>query len=786
MKYIIGTRGSRLAVVQAEYVKERLEEAYPGQEFELRVIKTKGDRIQDRPLDQIGGKGLFVTEIEALILAGEVHIGVHSMKDMPAQPSPGLALAKCWKREDPRDVLILREKRSLWELPPGAVIGTGSKRRVRQLIKLCPQLKAVDIRGNVDTRLDKMEKEKLDGIVLAAAGLHRLHMEHRITQYLTPDEMIPAPAQGILALEVKADSYELLELLDRLADEKAQRAAEAERGFLKGIGGDCHMPVGALYEEGENGIGMLRCMFGNEAGTKTAYVSVKGTDPGELAVKAVRQIKSKLAGTVSLVGGGPGDPGLITVKGLAALRQADCIIYDRLVPSALLAEAKPGCELIYAGKADHHHTMKQEEINSLLCEKAFLYERVVRLKGGDPYVFGRGGEEVLALREKGIPFEVIPGVSSCTAGLSYAGIPVTHRGIAGGFRVVTAHDSSDALADIDFHAMASGTETCVFLMGLSKLPEIADRLIEAGMPADMEAAVISKATTGGQRTAEADLSSIAAKAKAAGLVSPALIVVGRVVSLRDKLNFFETSPLFGKKYLVPKIGHEPSRLAAILRSHGALAEEICVGEIVPSLPEIDGGELSEADWLVFTSRHGVEGFFCALFASGLDVRSLGRIKTAVIGEQTAQCLLRYGISADLAPGAFHSEALRDALKAAADPGSVLWYPKAANADNVLAQQLSPHCRVKELNVYENREIPSEIPDSLPAEEFDGVFFTCASSVRRFWPAVKDRMAGCGVYSIGPKTSAALRACGAQNITEAQQATCEALVESALFPSGWGE
>ena len=222
MKYIIGTRGSKLAMAQTGLVRDRLEKTYPEHEFEIQIIQTKGDRIQNKPLDQIGDKGLFVREIEEKILSGEIHIGVHSMKDMPARPAEGLVFTKAWKREDPRDVLILREADSLKELPFGAVIGTGSKRREVQLKKLRPDIRVVGIRGNVDTRLRKMEEQGLDGIVLAAAGLHRLGMQPRITQYLEPEQMIPAPAQGTLALEVREDDRMIQQMLDALCDEETE------------------------------------------------------------------------------------------------------------------------------------------------------------------------------------------------------------------------------------------------------------------------------------------------------------------------------------------------------------------------------------------------------------------------------------------------------------------------------------------------------------------------------------------------------------------------------------
>lgn len=294
MNYKIGTRGSKLALVQANYVRKQLQEHYPQHSFEIKVIQTQGDKIQNKPLNQIGTKGVFVKEIEEQILADEVQMGVHSMKDMPAQPAEGLLFTKAWKREDPRDVLILREKKSFAELPEGAVIGTGSMRRKVQLLRMRSDIHVVDIRGNVDTRLRKMEEQKLDGIVLAAAGLHRLGLEHLITQYFTTEEMISAPAQGILALEISKKRGELKEMLDALSEEETEVEAAAERGFLAEIGGDCHVPVGASCVRNDDGTLTLAAMFGDESGEKTAYTTVAGINPQALAKEAALEIRKQM------------------------------------------------------------------------------------------------------------------------------------------------------------------------------------------------------------------------------------------------------------------------------------------------------------------------------------------------------------------------------------------------------------------------------------------------------------------------------------------------------------
>lgn len=788
MEFIIGTRGSKLALVQSEYVKKRLEDRYKEHRFSLKIIQTKGDLVADRPLNQIGGKGLFVKEIEEQILRGQVHIGVHSMKDMPPVPADGLVFTKCWEREDPRDVLVLRSCKSLRELPKGAVIGTGSMRRKCQLLKLRPDLKIVDIRGNVDTRLRKMEEQGMDGIVLAAAGLHRLKREAVITQYLEETEMISAPAQGILALEIREDAVELGGMLDALYDEAAEQAARVEREFLKRMGGNCHVPVGAYYERSQEGRHRLRCIFGDETGKRVVQTIVSGEDADALAKDAASKIRKQLAGKVYLVGGGPGDPGLITVKGAALIREADCIIYDRLSSPYLLNGAKNGCEMIYVGKENHNHTMKQDDINRLLVEKALSYEKVVRLKGGDVYVFGRGGEEGSYLRENGIMFEVVPGISSSVAGLSYAGIPVTHRGFSSGFHVVTAHDKRDELADIDFKAMASGRDTCVFLMGLTKLREIADGLLAAGMDENMPAAVISNATTSAQCTVVADLAHIAQETVRAGLTSPALIVVGQVVSLREKLNFFEEKPLFGKRYLIPKIGSSALSLTKKLEDAGAAVTEVPVGNIKHLKVEITKESLADADWLVFTSKNGVEAFFENLFRSGLDVRALGHVKTAVIGQRTAERLKAYGVAADLMPEFFDGDTLRASLSDVLCGTEVIWYLKAANAHDDFRQYMEDKVRkggkFVELPVYENRPLENLKIEAEDLSAYDGVCFTCASSAKRLLAHIPDEikthwMEKGAVYSIGTKTSEALERCKIDRFSEAKEATYEGLAELVL-------
>ena len=295
----VGTRGSKLALAQTNYVIDKLKEHYPEHEYQAVVIKTTGDLDLNRPLDAIGSKGIFVDEIEKALLSGEIQMAVHSMKDMPSVLAEGLIFAKAWEREDPRDVLILKTAKSLKDLKIGANVATGSKRRSFQLLQLRPDLNICPIRGNIDSRLRKLEEglsdgTELDGIVLAAAGLRRLGLSEHITEYLDADAVVPAPAQGTLAIELAEKDIELLDMVNSLSDKKTEETVYLERGFLKAIGGDCHVPVGAYAEAGDDGYTLI-ALFGNEDGSRLTKTVVTGKEASfDLIEKAVNEINSRL------------------------------------------------------------------------------------------------------------------------------------------------------------------------------------------------------------------------------------------------------------------------------------------------------------------------------------------------------------------------------------------------------------------------------------------------------------------------------------------------------------
>lgn len=516
-------------------------------------------------------------------------------------------------------------------------------------------------------------------------------------------------------------------------------------------------------------------------------------------------------GKVILLGAGPGDPGLLTVKGKTYLEQADCIIYDRLASPELLSYAGKNCEIIYVGKENHHHTMKQEDINALLAQKSHEYALTVRLKGGDPYVFGRGGEEALYLTERNIEVEVIPGISSAIAAPATAGIPVTHRGLAQGFQVITAHSRKDAPAEIDYSQLLDPEVTDIFLMGLAHVGEIAEGLTAAGRSAGTPAAVISHGTTAQQKVCTGTLADIGEKTKTAGLTSPALIVVGDVVNLSEKLNFYEKLPLVGKTYIVPYIGrmennrcmengHNPEsgfhmdqrpELAHLLGEAGAVTIPLKIGQIIcREIPEKEMRDALKSDWLVFTSANGVNAFLWNLKKLHLDARAIGMAKIAAIGTSTAAELEKAFLQADLIPKEQNGSALCQALKEACSPDSKITLFAAAKSNPELNTSLGAVFAFSKVIAYENENcaVPQLLRadageresalDAVKMVQADGIFFTSASAVKRTIALLGKELPG-QVYSIGPKCSEELRRQGIETYIQAEESSYQGLYAAVL-------
>ncbi len=496
---------------------------------------------------------------------------------------------------------------------------------------------------------------------------------------------------------------------------------------------------------------------------------------------------------VYLVGAGPGDPGLITRKGLEVLRRAQVVVYDQLASPELLKEAPPEAEIIYAGKKAGAHALPQAQINELLVARGRAGLTVVRLKGGDPFVFGRGGEEAEELAKAGVPFEIVPGVTAAVAVPAYAGIPVTHRRYTTLVTFITGHeDPGKGASGIPWEALGQNPGTLVFLMGVKNLAEICAQLVAKGRDPHTPAAVIERGATVAQLTVTGTLAYLASKATAAAVKPPAILVVGGVVKLRERLKWWETRPLWGKTVVVTRSRQQASRLVALLAAAGARCLEVPTLEIGPpdDFAPLDEAlkRLAQFHWVVFTSANGVAAFMERLFGRGKDVRALGQAKIAAIGPATAEALTRWGLKADVLPGAFKAEVLLAALSPLVAPGSRILLARAQIAREVLPEGLLRlGAEVQVAPVYKTRmppEIPPEADAALRSGKVDVLTFTSSATVHNFARLLgRERLQAlvgkATVAAIGPITSATLKEYGINPQIEPDEYTIPALVNAGI-------
>lgn len=471
-------------------------------------------------------------------------------------------------------------------------------------------------------------------------------------------------------------------------------------------------------------------------------------------------------GTVYLVGAGPGDPGLITVKGLACIKRADAVVYDRLASPRLITHARPDAELIYVGKQPDRHTLTQDQINILLVELAAAGKTVARLKGGDPFVFGRGGEEAAYLAENKIPFEIVPGITSAIAVPAYAGIPVTHRSCTASMSIITGNeDPAKEDSGLNWASIATGAGTLVFLMGMANLPKIADQLIAHGRPADTPVALIRWGTRPEQQTLTGTLADIAARARAIAFANPAVIVVGEVVQLREELSWFEKRPLFGRRILVTRSREQASELSAAIENLGGEAVEfptIAITDPVDYTP-LDQAlrQLSSFNWIVFTSVNGVKYFFQRLRRLGLDIRQLHHISLCAIGPKTREALEDYALRVDFVPSEYRAEEIISGLKDLLKPGQRILLPRADIARNVLPRTLTEMgYDITEVTAY--RTVAGNGNSPIIRRMFregliHAVTFTSSSTVKNFVqllgePNPQELLQNVTVACIGPVTA----------------------------------
>jgi len=496
------------------------------------------------------------------------------------------------------------------------------------------------------------------------------------------------------------------------------------------------------------------------------------------------------SGKVYLVGAGPGDPGLITVKGKECIARADVIVYDYLANAAMLDWAHEGAELIYAGKQGGTHTMVQADINALIASKAREGKIVVRLKGGDPFIFGRGGEEAEVLAAKGVVFEVVPGITSAIAVPAYAGIPLTHRDYTSTVAFVTGHeDPGKSRSSIDWDKLATGVGTLVFLMGVGNLDKISSRLTACGRPPETPAAVIRQGTTSRQRTIVGTLGNISKLAEEQRMSPPAVIIVGDVVGLRDKLDWFEKRPLFGRRIIVTRARAQASEFLSMLETLGAECIEFPTIKVVPpdNWDVVDDAihSIETFDWVVFTSANGADFFLSRLSHWGKDIRDLKGIRIAAIGPKTAAVLGSLGVNPDLVPDEYRAEATAAALKERGISGSRILLARAAEARDVLPLELkAAGSRVIVAPVYKTirpEQDTDRVRSLLSAGGIDAVTFTSSSTVTNFIGMFGDDeafllewMKRTAVACIGPVTAETAQGRGLDVAFTAEPYTIEAL------------
>ena len=789
----IGTRKSLLALVQTEIVKDALLRAFPETEIEIVKIDTKGDQLLDRSLTSFGGKGVFTVELEAELLSGAIDIAVHSAKDMPMEFPAGLGIGAVLSRADARDTFVSLDGTKLADLAPGSVVGTSSLRRELQIKEINPQVQIKLLRGNVQTRLRKLKEGQYDGIILAAAGIERLGYEKEEEfhyEYLEPETFLPAAGQGILAVESRMDDAETAEMLAAIHDAEAACLLAAERSFLKTIGGSCNAPA-AAYCRKEGARFLMDAMFVKDgAHLRRAYMDI--TADAQNMLEAATQLGKDIAGEVNkgivyLVGAGPGDEDLMTRKGLKVLREADVVVYDSLASSSLLNEVRDDAELIFAGKRSSHHFKKQYETNQLLIDLAKEGKNVVRLKGGDPYIFGRGGEEGQELRAAGVDFVVVPGISSSYSVPAYCGIPVTHRDYASSFHVITGHEGNhkNGATVLDYGTLAREEGTLIFLMGLKNLPNIVKSLIENGKDPKTPAGVLQEGTTARQKMAVGTLENIVEVVEREGIQTPAITVVGDVVSLADELSWYGGKLLSGQRVLVTGSRSMVERLSPLLKEEGAEAISFSlIRTEAMDTPEFDRAmaDIDSYTWIVLTSANGVECFFDKLKAMRKDIRDFKDVHFAVIGDGTKKALEGHGIYSDLIPTAYSSKDMAAAMVPHMKPTDKVLLLRAEEANAVLPDSLTAagidHTCVSLYHTVVDERKADEL--SRLVETVDYITFASSSAVRAFVSMAGSLENVSAKYiSIGPVTTKTAEAEGLHVDRTAAVYTTQGIVDTII-------
>lgn len=739
---IIATRGSALALAQTGIVKKKLEEL--GMTVVVECVKTSGDRDRKSALSRIGGRGVFVKDVEQRLLDYDADIAVHSGKDLPSELSDGLMIAATPDAGSDRDMLL-----SVAEKPKR--IGTGSLRRICQLKKLYPDAEFVSIRGNIDSRLKKLRDREVDAIVVAEAGIDRLGADISDLRQRTfyDSECIPAATQGIIAVECrKKDESDNALLLGCINDPEVFLRFTAERAVIRGLGADCTAPAAArCYIYGDRY--EMPAMYEGRRHTFKGKVADMDKDLSPEHIRKVLsapssalpanglklQAKQKVRGRVYITGAGPSAE-YLTLRAVSVLERADAVVFDDLIDRSVLSYSSPAAELIYAGKRLGRTALSQEQINDLLINLAESGRTVVRLKGGDPFVFGRGAEEALALKKAGISYEVIPGISTAIAVPEHFGIPVTNRGDARSFSVITGHTAGDGSDNTSVKSFGAVDGSRIFLMGISELNRIVKELLDGGASPDTPAAVMSRAFSPDETLVRGTLGDIVDRAS--GAETPGIIFIGKTAAMELAGQRRKSVTVTGTESFV-------QRGRRVLEDAGfsvkTLAHMVVVPRDVPQ--DFEPGSIA-----CFTSANGVDVFFKKF---GRDLRSLHDTAFAVIGNGTASELLKHGFEADIVPQSFTTESLAEAL-VKRSAGRKVYLLRASNGDKAMARRLEDAgVDTRDCAIYDV-SVRTELLRDFKSDS-DYTIFGSAAGVRAFF----DAGASLGTSSavcIGAKTACA--------------------------------
>lgn len=772
-KIVIGARASNLAQIQAHLVKDDLLKLNKDIEIEIVSLSTVGDQRLDInwKTSTESLKGLFTTELEDALLANEIDIAVHSLKDMPTDYHEDLCIAAYVNQEDERDAFVSEKYNCVDDLPKNAIVGTSAIRRELQLKQLRKDLDIRVIRGNIETRINKMLSGEYDAIILAAAGMHRTNNTKYLKSYFEDEQMISASGQGILCLETRKNDSFIKYLLNEIANENTMLKACVERTFSTIFDGGCTTPMGCNATIVDDRI-LFKGMYFNEDLRYDGYVEGYKHEGEAVAYRLSNQIKSqyvKEKGQVYLVGAGPGNFELLTMKAHRLIKEADCILYDRLISNEILDCIKDTCKLVYVGKENHEKGLSQSLINEQIINAAFDHKVVVRLKSGDPFIFGRGFEEIQAIKKYDIPFEIVPGVSSFIGASAYSGIPLTDRNHSSSIHIFSGHGKNNT-TNLDYKTIAQLEGTLIFFMSIRNISNIVTNLIKHGKPTDSLVAFIENASTSDQRVVVASYEEILNTNITSRIKAPAIIVMGGVVSLNEKGNWFN-------------MDHNITLLSTRETKHFARFEQVATDYNFASLsaPQIEIGEvvservnLDDFDIILFNSSNGVKNFIKQYQDYDFSNTIIG-----AVGIKTKEVLENNDIEVTIMPKVYNMEMLLETTVADYSTEAILIVGSSETKLDINKWNRRVDNDLYHCITYDTKMVVNDfVKLKEQVNQANVMCFFSSSGVDAFMKNIKHQnelLDSKKIASIGPYTTIALEKQGIKVDIEAKVSTQEGLI-----------